>query len=70
MLKLTIETKDIQLGSQIETAYDKALEQTTIEQFETKLYFHLPETMIFGQGGSHYWISDKSTKQRLAIIYK
>ena len=64
-MKLTIENQKHE--AVILTAFDKAIEATTFEAFETILYKNIPEDLKFGKGGSHIWISDMNN-QRQAII--
>jgi len=56
------------LISQIENAYNEALEANNVESFLRCLVVNTNDNIIVGASGSHIWISDKETGKRLAII--
>jgi hypothetical protein len=68
MLKLTVETKNEALKSQIQNAYNEGLETSNIDSFVRSLDVNTDDNVIVGLSGSHIWISDKETGKRHAII--
>ena len=67
-MKITIETTNKNTGVYIERIFNYALNATNFENFYNLLTINLDSSMKVGKGGSHIWISDKSTHNRLAII--
>ena len=68
MMNLTIETKNKAIESQINAAYDKAMETSNYKDFVDVMNANTHETIITGLSGSHIWVSDKATGKRHAII--
>lgn len=67
MLKLTIETQDSNRAGDIQNAYNEALNTTNIPSFMESLRQNIGNSKV-GRGGSHIWVADAQTNNRLAII--
>jgi hypothetical protein len=67
MMKLTIETENTTREAFIKGAYEKAMIESNLDNFIKSLNNNLGYCKI-GKGGSHIWISDDQTNERLAII--
>ena len=67
-MNLTIETKNTQIKSEIENAYNEAMESSNINGFVRSFNVNTEDNIIVGLSGSHVWISEKETGKRLAII--
>ena len=66
-MNLVIETTNSCRIGDIKNAYDVAMNESTMSGFIDSLQSNIPNTII-GRGGSHIWISEASTKERIAMI--
>jgi len=67
-MKITIETTDKAIKNHIERTFNHAMNATNFEGFYNLLRTNIYSTLKIGKGGSHIWIADKTTGNRVAII--
>ena len=70
MLNLQFDTKNDSQINIIKKAYSNSLNTTKYSEMCDYLQMSLGQKYITGQGGSHIWISDTDTGERLAKIIK
>jgi hypothetical protein len=73
IMKTTIENNSRISDSYVKKViYATSISQTR-EQLETRMKkfscFECSESFIYGFGGSHFWLSDAITKERILIAY-